>query len=482
MTILDTSVFYLEPPATIGVGFHNIGSGILRAAHSTLIRKLEAQYGERCGHLPLNTEKVRIHVTSHKTDLHSHIAYLSALFGKDIKAVTSAELRQEQQDLPPEATLVVPYINVPESERAIQTEMGGISWGLPSAMVTLMKNKANFYRLLDEYELPNFQTPDYRIAHIHTLPHESLRFLTDIEDIYAKAGMTNYPPGIMLRTAESDGNFGSCLLYTYQHSVRLVPNGDGELIQNYSNWPAALEAAQSILLGTMDPEKETRVVMSRCIDFSDSPGMSVVIMDGQIETLRWNGQLQQEGSKACVGTGNYQPKNETIARMQQSYEDQTIAYFEQLLRQTARHCGCDFSALRGVANIDIMLPSPLEAQLQKNRGQQSTLYIAESNPRWTNYTDAILNVIGANRQQPTINAMRATIQNRIQAVDKYYVPEQIDPQQLRARIADKDEELKVSGTRIICRMAKHPMGIIFAGDIERAQHELDAIVQRMLKH
>lgn len=481
MTTLDTSVFCLEPPATIGVGFHNIGSGILRAAHSALIRKLEEHYGERCGHIPLNTEKVRIHVTNHKTDLHAHIAYLSALFGKDIKAVTSAELRQEQQDLPPEATLVVPYINVPESERVIQTEMGGISWGLPSAMVTLLKNKANFYRLLDEYELPNFQTPDYRIANIHTLQHEAQRFLADIEDIYAKAGLTNYPPGIMLRTAESDGNFGSCLLYTDKNTVLLVPNGDGELTQIYSNWPAALEAAQSILLDTMDPEKEIRVVMSRCIDFSDSPGMSVVIMNGQIETLRWNGQLQQKGSKACIGTGNYQPKNETIARMQKSYEDQTIAYFEQLLRQTAQRCGYDFNALRGVANIDIMLPSPLEAQLQQQRGQQPTLYIAESNPRWTNYTDAILNVIGANRQQPTINAMRATIQNRIQAVDKYDIPDQVDPQQLRQRIADKDEQLKASGTRIICRMAKRPMGIIFAGDIKHAQHELDTIIQHMLE-
>ncbi|GCE08394.1 hypothetical protein [Dictyobacter aurantiacus] len=479
MTTLDTSLFCLEPPATIGVGFHNIGSGILRASHSNLIRKLEAQYGERCGHLPLNAEKVRIHVTEHTADLHAHIAYLGALFGKDIKATTSAELRQEQQGLPQKATLVVPYINVPESEHTIQTEMGGISWGLPGAMVSQLKNKANFYQLLDEYALPDFQPPDYRIANIHTLPGEALRFLTDIEDIYDQASLHSYPPGIMLRTSESDGNFGSSLLYSDQNTVHLIPNGDADLMQNYRGWREALEAAQAILLDTMDPEKETRVVMSRCIDFSDSPGMSVVIMNGQIETLRWNGQLQEKGSKACIGTGNYQPKNKAIARLQKRYEDQTIAYFEQILRRTAERCGYDFTTLRGVANIDIMIPSPLEAELQKRRGQPSAFYVAESNPRWTNFTDAILNVIGANRLQPTVNTMRATISNRIQAVDKYYIPQQIDPRQLRARIADKDEELKASGTRIICRMAKHPMGIIFAGDIERAKHELAGIVQHM---
>ncbi|GCE23971.1 hypothetical protein [Dictyobacter kobayashii] len=480
MTLLDTSVFSLEPPAIIGVGFHNIGSGILRASRSAMIRTVEAHYGERCGHIPLNAEKVRIHVTSHNEAIHTQVAYLSALFGKDIQATTSAELRQEQQELPAEATLVVPYINVPESERVIQSEMGAISWGLPSAMVTLLKNKANFYHLLDEYELPGFQTPDYRIANIATLPQEALDFLAYIEELVARAGLTNYPSGIMLRAAESDGNYGCCLLYNYKNSIILVPNGDAELTQSYTNWPEALGAAQYTLLETMDVEKETRVVMSRYIDFSDSPGMSVVIMNGRIETLRWNGQLQKEGSKACIGTGNYKPKNAAIARMQQIYEDQTIACFEQLLRQTAQRYGYDFSTLRGVANIDIMLPSPLEEQLQKSRGQQSALYIAESNPRWTNYTDAILTVLGANRQPPTINSMRNTIQNRIQAIDKYYIPKQVDPHQLRERIADKDEQLKASGTRIICRMAKHPMGIIFAGDIEYAQQELDAIVQGML--
>ena len=148
----------------------------------------------------------------------------------------------------------------------------------------------------------------------------------------------------------------------------------------------------------MDQEKETRIVISRYIDMVDSPGMSVVIMDGRIESLGWNGQLQQNGSKACIGTSTYKPANASLARLQKIYEGQTLAYFEAILRRAAQKCGVDFASMRGVANIDIMLPSELEEMLQKKRGYKPSHYVAECNPRWTNYTDAIMTVIGVNRK------------------------------------------------------------------------------------
>ncbi|GER90380.1 hypothetical protein KDW_45420 [Dictyobacter vulcani] len=479
MNILDTSVFALDPPARIGVGFHNIGSGLLRASHPATIRKVEAHYGERCGHLPLNVENLRILVTTHNEDINSQIAYLSALLGKDIRAITASELRQEQQEYADNSTLVVPYINTPESQSFIHNELAARAWGLPAAMVHLLKNKADFYNWLDNCDLSNFQAPDYRIAHIENLSQDALQFLKTIEEIISEAGLPDYPPGIMLRAAESDGNYGCCLLYATQKHIILIPNGEPTLTRTYTSWPEALEAAQQILLETMDSEKETRIVMSRYLDLIDSPGMSAVISAGQVESLRWNGQLQAAGSKACIGTSNYIPKNANIAQMQETYEEQTIACFEQLLKQTARHLEIDFQSIRGVANIDIMLPGPLEEALQRRRGQQPVLYIAECNSRWTNYTDAILSVIGANRQTASIQAMRDTIQNRIQTIDRYYFPTHIPPAILRQGIAEKDEQLKASGTRIICRMTKQPMGIIFAGDLERAQQELTGIIQHL---
>jgi hypothetical protein len=479
MTLYDTSLFASDVPAKIGVGFHNIGSGVLRASNPLVVHKVEAHYGERCGHIPLLSQQVRILVTEHTPDVQAQIAYLSDLFGKEMQATTAMELRQEQQRTPEIPALIVPYINVPETEQWIQSELAASSWGLPGQMVSRLKNKADFYMLLDEYDLPGFQAPDYRITHIDNLPQAASEFLTALEEMYCDADLIQYPLGLMLRASESDGNYGCCLLYELNGLITLVPNGDVELTRSYTTWAEGLEVSQEVLLETMDPYKETRVVMSRYVEFADSPGLSMVIMQGHIESLRWNGQLQKAGSKACIGTGNYQPKDSSIARLQQTYEDETIACFEQLLRQTAKTCQFDFASLHGVANIDIMVPGPLEEQLQRQRGQKPTLYLAECNPRWTNYTDAIMSILGANRKEPTINNMRTTIQERLQAIDKYELPEQVDPRRVRDRIAEKDLQLQKTGTRIICRMTKNPLGVIFAGDIAHAQQELANIVQTL---
>jgi len=147
-----------------------------------------------------------------------------------------------------------------------------------------------------------------------------------------------------------------------------------------------------------------------------------------------------------------------------------------LLRKTAQKCGIDFASIRGVANIDIMIPSRLEERLQQKRGQKAAHYLAECNPRWTNYTDAIMTVIGANRKEQTINNMRRVIQEGIFTLDKHHLPENVDPVRLRDLIFKRDDVLKQDGTRIICRMTKNPMGLIFAGDVKRAQQEFAGIV------
>jgi hypothetical protein len=43
-----------------------------------------------------------------------------------------------------------------------------------------------------------------------------------------------------------------------------------------------------------------------------------------------------------------------------------------------------------------------------------------------------------------------------------------------------DYRLQADGTRIICRMARNPLGVIFAGDLVRAQHILDDIYQEFV--
>src|SRR5437016_8342581 len=126
-----------------------------------------------------------------------------------------------------------------------------------------------------------------------------------------------------------------------------------------------------------------------------------------------------------------------------------------------------------------MVPSDLEETLQKKRGYKQSHYLAECNPRWTNYTDAIMTIIGVQRREQTIQNMRTVIAEGRSTIDKYYLPEHIDPRQVRALLWQSDEALKQDGTRIICRMAKNPMGLIFAGDVARGEQEVADMVREV---
>ena len=487
------------------MGFHNVGGeGVLRASNKAMIEYVQHYYGERCGHLPLNASTIRALVSLPTSEIHAQMAYLSTLFGKDVTPTTFEELkrdlasirsanqaatraaptfhagqteRKEQEQAPAPVALVVPYINVPEVETRLHNELGAEAWGLPGKMTHVLKNKASFYSLADEFGLEGFYPPDYTIATIYDVAGEAERFLGRIEDIYKKAGVAEtYPLGVMLRASEEDGNYGCCLVYENAGRVIVVQDGDADHAQYYTRWQEALAISQEHLAATMNVQKEARVVISRYIDFADSPGMSVVILEDRVESLGWNGQLQKPGSKACIGTSTYIPSNAYMQRMQQAYEEKTAAFFEALLRKTAQQCGIEFASIRGVANLDIMIPGELEKRLQQQRKQPEGNYLAECNPRWTNYTDAIMTVLGANRREQTIYNMKATIAAGICSIDKHPLPENVDPQHVRARIAEKDAVLKQEGTRIICRMAKNPMGLIFAGDLARAQQEINTIL------
>jgi hypothetical protein len=282
-----------------------------------------------------------------------------------------------------------------------------------------------------------------------------------------------------LRAAESDGNYGSCLLYARGGSILVVRDGDADNMQAYQDWNDALLAAQQSLAVTMDVQKETRIVISRFIDMADSPGLSVVLLEGHAQSLRWNGQLQGPDSKACVGTSSYIPRNVYLRDLQQRYEDQTASFFVSLLKQTAAKCHIDFSTIRGLANIDIILPSEAEIVLQQKRKQPPSHYLAECNPRWTNYTDAVMAIIGANRKAPTINNMQAVIREGISTIDKLPLPAHVDPALVRELVWQVDDALQQEGTRIVCRMTKNPMGVIFAGDVKKAQQEFAKVVAQL---
>ncbi|GAC1512757.1 MAG: hypothetical protein NVS2B12_30180 [Ktedonobacteraceae bacterium] len=462
------------------MGFHNI-SGILRFSNPKFVAKLEAHYGERCGHLPLDAQKLLVLVDDPTPAIQTHMAYLSQLCGKEIRAVSLEGLRAESAaSVDSQRPLVVPYVNVPEAGQHVRQLVDVDMWGLPAQMVHVLKNKADFYQLNNELEADGFRTPDYIIAALDDVPNAAWRFLAYVEELYAQTGLTSsYPLGLVLRAAESDGNYGSCLLYARGSSVLMVRDGDADVIQTYQDWKSALVDAQLSLAATMNVQKETRIAISRFIDMIDSPGLSVVLLDGHAESLRWNGQLQGLDSKACVGTSTYVPATTHLRDLQLRSEDQTAQFFITLLKQTALNCNVDFATIRGLANIDIMLPGAVEVALQRQRKQAPANYLAECNSRWTNYTDAIMVIIGAERQEPTINSMQSVIKRGISTIDKFPLPTHLDTSVVRDHIYELDDTLKQDGTRIVCRMNKNPMGLIFAGDIERAQQEFNLLIARL---
>ena len=55
------------------MGFHNI-NGILRFSNPTFVAKLASHYGERCGHIPLDADKLRVLVEDATPAVESHIS------------------------------------------------------------------------------------------------------------------------------------------------------------------------------------------------------------------------------------------------------------------------------------------------------------------------------------------------------------------------------------------------------------------------
>jgi hypothetical protein len=479
MRALTTSLFASSEPRTIGVGYHNVGSGIHRASHPDLIKQIEERYGQRCGHLPLEAERVHVLVADPTAEIEDQLAYLSQLMGKPITALSPQDLAIILRNTTTPNALVVPYIKVPETEDWIEHELGATCWGLAGQMVHRLKNKAEFHLLLDDLQLEGVAVPDYTIAPVQAVPQAALGLLQSIEELLCQAGVGNYPVGLMLRAAQSDGHHGSCLLREHQQHILLTADGQAQQARLFPTWQQALAVAQQHLAASMNVALESRVVISRWMEVADSPGLSVVILEGQVFSLGWNGQLQMPGSTACVGTSSYQPKSAALARLQHAVEARTAVCFEAILRETAQRCGLDFACLRGVANLDLMLPGPRELHLQRQRGRPAAIYLAECNPRWTNYTDALLTLLAVKRDPPTISALRAVIEQGLWTVDDYPLPPTVEPQRVRDELLSRQETFRQAGIGIICRMTRNPMGFIFAGNIKQAQQEVANLLARL---
>ncbi len=477
--IKKQSLFVREGKLAAGVGYHNIHH-TLPASTETVLKAVDRQYKQRCGHVPMdNVDKTFVLVTEHDDTTTSQMQYLTEVFGRKIEPKTVEEIKRESVKLAGRRIIAVPYINTPETEIYLREAINPEIFGLPSEMVAQLKNKAEFHMLIKSVGINGLDVPDFIISDVDALAKDSKEFLRDqVDGLYKKYNMADYPRGLMIRPSESDGNYGAGMVCEKNGDKLFMPEGLINESIICDSWDEALANCQNYVKGTMNTGKEKRVVVSRLIDLADSPGMSIAILDGAVESFGWSRQIQNNGM-GCVGSGIYKPRDNFLRDTQEKYESKTANLFAQLLKQLAEKKGIDFNTIRGFANIDIMIPGQQERELQMKRMGGEFLYLAESNPRFTNYTDALLTGVAAQRLPQTISSMRNIIAHDMQAEDKFELPDKVDPRAVRDEIYKKDIQLKEIGTRIIARMTVAPMGIIFLGDTMLARRELTAIVDRL---
>lgn len=472
MNIKDTVLFQSDKPIELGIGFHNMGSGVLRYANETIKKTVEQYYSQRCGHLPLSAQTIAVLIKNPTPIVHSQFAYLSELYGRKIRIITPEDLKKLKTK-----PLIVPYITVPEVEEEF-SQNDIYLWGLPGKLTHILKNKYEFYRLVNSFNIDEFRVPEYTTTSLAELIPHTKTFLKHIQSLYKEAGVIDaYPLGVVIRAADEDSNYGSSLLYEKGKYVIMIPNGEVTNAKVYGNWEEALTNSKHIVAEAMQTPKEPRIVISRYIDHIDAPGMSVVILKGQVFSLGWNLQGHKDAGRNTITVGSYNTDDPILLKLRNEFEQQTLKIFEIFLRRAAERCKNDFDAIQGVANIDLLIPSALEKEFLKKRGEKVNFYYSECNPRWTIYTSAIMTVLGAQQKEPTINNMLKVINEGIAVVEKYKLPSSVEPKKVRELIFKRDKELQKSGTRLICRMTENPMSVIYTGDIELAQSEMRQIVK-----
>lgn len=506
LSVRDQSLFSLaenkQSEVNRSVAWHNIHH-LLPHAGDTLRAYLSRRYGLRGGALDYDQPNLGLVVGEVDERTTGQAEYLRALIGKPFKAYSFAELQGER-------TLIVPYIHTSDAHATVN-RFGQESWGFPPEMVTPLKQKVTFHERVTNSDVEGFEVPDYVIATGDDVVEKAQKVLSDargLYDRYAGELSRKYSLGVMIRGDESDGNYGSCLVKeNEQNGIEVIPDGSpSKDIPPFKpgEWDAALQKAQELSQKSNNPQ----FVVSRFIDYQSTPGLSLVIKNGQVTSLGWNVQIMAEHSTACAGTTGYNTELDTHFRearnakevslhevaereigiynhgrqLQDDYEGRTESDFTAFLKETAAKADINFGTVTGVANVDIMIPGRLEKELRRARGQNPDgYYVAESNSRWTNYTDAIMLGVGVTRRRPSITGMLEVVNEGITAIDGYKDPfhAQYDPVVVRETVFERDQLLQQDGynARVIVRVPDRPVAVVFLGDRSIAKSVLNGAIQ-----
>jgi hypothetical protein len=390
--------------------------------------------------------------------------------------------------------LVVPYLNTSREEEALK-ELGVEIFGLPGVMTDVLKNKVEAHEEVSEYDSKDFRVVEgYKVIDVNETVPAAQTFLTEIEQEYRDLGLyERYKEknaiGVVLRAAEADGGYGSCIIFQKNGGWVFTRDGQKGGNQTFTTYEEALQEAQTYLKSTMNEELENRILMSRMIDKVDSPGLSLMIADNHVISLGWNNQSQPDARSACVGTTDYKPKGDYCRQIQQEFEKKTVDEYEKFLRWLATKNATnnvDFSKIRAFVNVDFMIPSELEFTFQEaqatKQGKDFNPYlpIAEFNPRLTDYSDAVVGgpLFFGGLQTPA--AMLDLVKNGLHTYLRYTLPQGVDPRAVRDEIGKLQKNRNTNDKNlVVTRMAPKPveesedhgeaMSIIIYGDKEKGE-------------
>ena len=466
------SIFSNGKTPDFGIGYHNVGTGVLRGSSPDVSNAVNTRYGARLGHLP---PAMNGHFTLMPPDVQTqtnllHLQYLSLMYGVDIKAITP-----EDANRLPGSRLLVPYINTADVKIVNGPET--TTWGLPAEIVDRLKNKVLSHKDMQNYAIEGICPVDFKITDTNELIADSSRFLTDIRTNYQKVDMeSNYPVGLMIRPDECDGGYGNATLQEIKGKIVFTPNGDIEGTIEFDDWESALKEARQHVIAS-SKSADTQVVISRLIDVEDSPWMTIIILDGKPFSLGWNGQIFNNGSRACVGTSTFNPSSAHSYKIKSEYEEESVNALTKYINTVATDTDTDLSKVRGVVNVDFIIPGPKEREyLLKTGRDPDTLYVAEFNPRWTNGSDAAAAAVWSTTRQHTPDEYIRVVNEGLLAIDKERVSPG-DPEQRYQTTIDLNRRLREDGSGVILRMPGYDtLGVIYWGDTTYARAEFLKVI------
>lgn len=484
------------------VANHNVvgPSGVLNAAQAKVQEEVGGHYDYRVVEQVIPSELPYAYVLVDQTTqrLQAQLDYRQKLSG--IRLVPVTNMPDQESHL-----LHVPYI----SQEPLTRNPNGThieQYGLPYQATRKLKNKAEFHRWVVEQEL-GAHVPEFVVENWQNITASGLVMRDKIEQMYQNAQIKDYPVGLMIRSAEGDGQYGSGFIIElkeektvgnvtyYPGEIIFCPDGNWSEAKRFepNDWEGVLQAAQSFVGTSMDTQKEPRVVMSRLLDV-DSPGISAVITNGYFRPLNWNGQYFQDESTACKGTGNYSLLGNPD--LQATFEQDSQNLFRHLWSHVV-NAFPEAASSSAMINLDVMIMGPKEIRLwnaiinndylkdkytkpssvgyvggnsinyQPRVCNPSVVHIAEVNPRLTNWTLTLIAHLQAISATPTIHSLAKAAQGngtKILARDSWNMPEHLGPDDLpriRQKLLKLHSELAVFGGGIILRMPTFPdAGII----------------------